>query len=394
MQPNETPKAYRIRLYKNKELYGLNNEEIGKLCNEAFGVKWTESAHRKKTQNYLKGYNDAKKELGNADQQLQNMVDENKRLIKELQKEQVKTRDERTELRRIIREEARKESYRDQLLRTISEYKCQPLSYDQSKQFAGILKTDNDLLISCFDIHAGIESENFWNSFNENILKDRINKYLDKIFEIQLRHGSENAFVVMSELVSGFIHPTLRIENNQDMIEQFLTVINYMADFLSELSYHFNNINVYIAPGNHGRLTPKKEDNIEHENMDNLVIPFLQAKLQNYSNIKFNKNNIEYSIAMFSIRNHTVFSSHGDKESLDKAIPNLTLFTGIRPDIYLCGHRHTNAMITVYDSKVLQAGCLSGADSYCMNNRLRNRPEQLVAVITENGLDCIYDVKF
>ena len=37
---------------------------------------------------------------------------------------------------------------------------------------------------------------------------------------------------------------------------------------------------------------------------------------------------------------------------------------------------------------------LAGADSYCMDNRLRNRPEQIVSVITENGLDCIYDVKF
>ena len=60
IQPNETPKAYRIRLYKNKDLYGLSNIEIGKLCNEAFDVNWDESAHRKKTQNYLKGYNDAK----------------------------------------------------------------------------------------------------------------------------------------------------------------------------------------------------------------------------------------------------------------------------------------------------------------------------------------------
>lgn len=91
IQPNETPKAYRIRLYKNKELYGLNNEEIGRLCNEAFGVDWTESAHRKKTQNYLRGYNDAKEEMGTVDQQLQNMIDENKRLIKEVKKRKAKT---------------------------------------------------------------------------------------------------------------------------------------------------------------------------------------------------------------------------------------------------------------------------------------------------------------
>lgn len=250
------------------------------------------------------------------------------------------------------------------------------------------------MLISCFDIHAGINSDNFWNKFDENILKERLNKYLDKIFEIQLRHGSENAFLVLSELVSGLIHPTLRIENNQDIIEQFLCVTNYIAEFLSELSFHFNNVNVYIAPGNHGRISPKKEDNLSNENMDNLVLPFLEAKLQNFNNISCHKNVIEQSIAMFNIRNLKVFSSHGDKESMEKAIPKLTLFTGIRPDIYLCGHRHSNAMMTVYDSKVLQAGCLSGTDSYCMDNRLRNRPEQMVAVITEKGLDCIYDVKF
>lgn len=128
--------------------------------------------------------------------------------------------------------------------------------------------------------------------------------------------------------------------------------------------------------------------------MDNLVIPFLQAKLQNFKNIQCYKNNIERSIAMFNIRGTTVFSSHGDKENLDNAIQKLTLFTGIRPDIYLCGHRHTNAMKTVYDSKVLQAGSLSGSDSYCMDKRLKNKPEQLVAVIDESGLDCLYDIKF
>ena len=93
MQPNETPKAYRIRLYKNKDLYGLSNIEIGKLCNEAFGVSWDESAHRKKTTNYIKGYNDAKSELGTADQQLQNIINENKRIVQEVKKEKQKLSD-------------------------------------------------------------------------------------------------------------------------------------------------------------------------------------------------------------------------------------------------------------------------------------------------------------
>ena len=52
-------------------------------------------------------------------------------------------------------------------------------------------------------------------------------------------------------------------------------------------------------------------------------------------------------------------------------------------------------MLTSYDTKVIQAGCLSGgADEYCMDKRLRNKAEQIISVITENGLDCLYDVKF
>ncbi|WP_243207062.1 hypothetical protein [Mediterraneibacter hominis] len=312
----------------------------------------------------------------------------------DLEKERVKTRDERNELRRIIREEARKESYKEQILRSISEYHGIPLDYDKNKQFTGILKTDNDLIISCTDIHAGIEIDNYFNKFNENVLKDRFNQYLDKIFEIQLRHGSENAYVILSELVSGIIHNTLRIENNQNLIEQFLCVTNYIAEFLSELSYRFNTVNAYICPGNHSRISPKKEDSLKGENIDHLALPFLEAKLQNFKNILFNRNTIEESIAMFSVRNSIVMASHGDKDSPSNVVQKFTLLFGIRPDIVYLGHRHTNGLTTVYNCKVIQSGCMSGIDNYCLDRRLYDKPQQTISVVTERGLDCLYDVKF
>ena len=71
------------------------------------------------------------------------------------------------------------------------------------------------------------------------------------------------------------------------------------------------------------------------------------------------------------------------------------MYTSIKPDIIYCGHRHTNAMVTSYNTKVLQAGCMSGGgDEYCMDKRLMNKAEQIISIITNNGLDCIYDVKF
>lgn len=311
-----------------------------------------------------------------------------------LEKEKIKTRDEKNELRRIIREEARKESYKEQVLRAISEYDCNPLDYDKNKQFTGILKTDNDLIISCTDIHAGIEIDNYFNIFNEKILKERFNHYLDKIFEVQLKHGSENAYLILSELVSGIIHNELRIENNQNLIEQFLTVTNYISEFLAELSYKFNSVNVYVCPGNHSRISPKKEDSLKGENIDHLAIPFLQAKLQNFKNIVFNENKIEESIAMFNVRNNTVMASHGDKDSPNNVVQKFTLLFGIRPSLVYLGHRHTNGLTTVYNTKVIESGTLSGTDNYALNLRLHSKPSQTISVITNDGLDCLYDVKF
>lgn len=312
----------------------------------------------------------------------------------ELEKEKVKTRDERNELRRIIREEARKESYRDQIIRSISEYSGKSLDYDKYRQNICVKNSDNDLIISCTDIHTGIEIDNYFNKFNETILQNRLNEYLKRILEVQKRHNSENAFVILSELVSGIIHNELRIENNQNLIEQFLCVTNYLSQFLAEMSYHFETVHVYMCPGNHSRISPKKEDSLKGENIDHLAIPFLQAKLQNFKNINFYTNDIEESIAMFSVRHNVVMASHGDKDSPSNVVQKFTLLFNVRPSLIYLAHRHTNGLTSVYNCKVIQSGCLSGVDNYALDLRKNERPSQTISVVTNDGLDCLYDVTF
>lgn len=391
---NECQYLWRLGQAKDSGQLDADWNEIARLMNSEFGdpdKPYSEAAWRKPYQMSKKFF-----EAG-----VFNKLDEDK-YFKELQiqkqelaKEQVKVRDERNELKRVIREEARKESYKDQILRSISEYQCNPLEYDKNKQFNGVLKTDNDIVCTVFDVHTGLNVNNHFNVFNEKVLKDRLNAYLDKIFEVQIRHGSENIFVILSELISGLIHLALRIENNQNLIEQFLTVTDYLSQFLSELSYHFNVVNVYVCPGNHSRCHANKDENMRGENMDLLAIPYLQAKLQNFSNIKFHENVIDSSIAIFTVRGQKIYGVHGDKDQMDTVVQKLTLYTSVKPDIIYMGHKHTNAMLTSYDTKVIQAGCLSGgADEYCMDKRLRNKAEQIISVITEDGLDCLYDVKF
>lgn len=391
MQPNETPKAYRIRLYKNKELYGLNNEEIGKLCNEAFGVEWTESAHRKKTQNYLKGYNDAKAELGDASQQLQNMIDENNALLLEVKKEKQKLSDERVEYNRQIRQEARKESFADMVKRIIFE-NVEPIDLC-SYPCEFTVHQDSDLLCHLTDVHAGIYVENWKNIFNENILKIRIEKYVDKIIDVGARHGASNCYIVIGEILSGLIHNNLRLQNNMDLMEQFKYVSELISVMLEKLSHYFDHTYVFVTPGNHSRIVAKKEDALDGENMDLLLPFYLKARLQNITNVHICDNDTDSEIAIFKIRGNTVMSSHGHKDSPASVVQNFTMMFGVKPDIVLLGHRHTNGLTTVYDTKVIESGCVSGSDQYAISIRKVNRPEQTISVISQNGLECVYDVQ-
>lgn len=66
---------------------------------------------------------------------------------------------------------------------------------------------------------------------------------------------------------------------------------------------------------------------------------------------------------------------------------------GIKPDIVLLGHRYLNGLTTVYDTKVIESGCVSGVDAYAVSIRKVNKPEQTVSVIGDDGLICLYDIQ-
>jgi hypothetical protein len=313
---------------------------------------------------------------------------DNSELIK-MRKEKIKLSDARVEYNRLIRQEARKESYVDMVKRIICE-NVEPMNI--SVHYT-LFNSSTDLLVHLTDIHTGIEIHNWKNDFNEDILKQRIEKFTSDILDIREQHGSENCYLVIGEILSGIIHNNLRLQNNMDLMEQFKYVSELISAMLTRLANHFNHIYVYTTPGNHSRISPKKEEALDGENMDVLLPFYLKARMQNVENITICDNTVEPEIAMFNIRGNNVFAAHGHKDSPSNVVQNFTMMFNIKPDIVLLGHRHTNAMETVYDTKVIQSGCVSGSDAYAMSIRKTNKPEQTVSVIGENGLICLYDIQ-
>lgn len=313
---------------------------------------------------------------------------DNAELIK-MRKEKIKLSDARVEYNRLIRQEARKESYTDMVKRIICE-NVEPINIPVHYT---LFNSSTDLLCHLTDIHCGIEIHNWKNDFDEDVLKKRIEKFTSDILDIRGQHGSENCYLVIGEILSGIIHNNLRLQNNMDLMEQFKYVSELISAMLLRMANHFNHIYVYTTPGNHSRISPKKEEALDGENMDILLPFYLKARMQNVKNITICDNTIEPEIAMFNIRGNNVFAAHGHKDSPSNVVQNFTMMFGIKPQIVLLGHRHTNAMETVYDAKVIQSGCVSGSDNYATSIRKTNRPEQTVSVIGEDGLICLYDIQ-
>ena len=309
--------------------------------------------------------------------------------IIKLKKEQIKTSDQRIELNRLIREQARKESFLEMVQNIICK-NVDPINIDINYNF---FVGKNDLLCHLTDIHTGIKIDNWKNVFNEDILKQRIEKYTSDILEIRDFHKSQDCYIVVGEILSGLIHNNLRLQNNMDLMEQFKYIAELISSMFVELAKGFNHVYMYTTPGNHSRIVAKKEDSLDGENMDLLLPFYLKARLQNIKNINICDNNIEPEIAMFNIRGNNIFSAHGHKDSPKSVVQNFTMLFGIKPNIVLLGHRHTNALTTVYDTKVIESGCVSGSDDWIVSNRKANKPEQTVSVIDTNGLKCLYDIQ-
>lgn len=387
---NEEQYLWRLGQAKDSGLIDLDWKEIADIMNREFredeSEYRSESAYRKLYQ-YSKRFYDSGvfDRYTSEDERIKELLEAKHAL----QIEKQKLSDERTELNRALREQARKEAYIDLVSRQIQ--KVEPLKLEYAEK--DYRSTDNDLICHITDLHAGIDIDHWYNRFNMDILRERLWNYLDQLFVIQKRHNSQDCYVVIGEILSGLIHHELRIENNENVVEQFIYVSSLLSEFLAEVSKKFNKVFVYITPGNHSRVVANKEMSLRGENFDILLPHYLKASLQNYDSIVIEDNMKDCDVAIFKVRNSNVFGVHGDKDDISNVVQRFTMIFGIKPDIVLMGHRHTNAMTTIYDAKVIQSGCVSGSDNYCLDRRLKNRPEQTVSVVDADGLVCIYDVK-
>ncbi len=309
----------------------------------------------------------------------------------EIVKERQRLSDERIDYQKTIREEARKESFLELVERSMAKT-VEPLGYKPMAQ----IDSDDDMIICLSDLHAGIEVKNWWNTYNMGILQKRLCKYIDEVKSIQAVHQCKRCEIVLGgDAISGLIHPNLRLQNNENVIEQIKIAITYIGDFIHELQGQFAEVRVHSVAGNHSRISPNKEQHLNGEELEALIPFCLKIRFADNPGVVICEDGyIDNSINTFITRGNKVFYLvHGDKDTPANAVKNLTLMTGAKPDAILMAHRHHNAYDTQYGVKIVQMGCVVGTDDHCVDLRISGEPEQCVIITNSvRPIKCLYDI--
>lgn len=378
---NETLKEYKIRLFRNKKKYNLTDKDIARLINKNFNKNYDESSYRKWFKPYQEGYEDAIKDFENENIVLKTF--EEKRI--KFEKEKIKFMEQRNAYNQKIREEARNDVNMQLLKEAILNLK--PYAYIKKD----IILSDNDLLIGLNDIHFGATVNNYWNKYDSNIAKNRLEKYLNKILQIKNIHKSEKCYVCANgDLISGNIHSTIKITNRENVIEQITGVSELISWFLSELCNIFTEVHFSVVAGNHSRLSTK-EDSPIYERLDDLIPWYVKARLSNFNNLIIENNNIDRTLNLINIRGKNYVNIHGDYDNFKNPQGIISM---IKEPIYCLhfGHLHHNKTDYFKGYKIIMSGSLMGIDDYCVSKRITGVAQQLVCVCTKDGIEANYDV--
>lgn len=377
---NEDENAYIWRVCDNKDLIGTW-QDVCNLLNEELHHDYNESWYRKMYQSFMMVF-DSIKDKYFDNEQLNKMEQKKQEIIKE----RFRLNDERTAYNRALRNDARLETRLDILEQKITDFG--KINFPDSN-YSDNNVADNDLLVLLSDLHIGQTFKSFNGEYNTKIAQTRMGQYVNKIIEIGKKNNSDKCYVsLQGDLISNSIHKSIAITNQENVIQQIKFASELITAFIYELSHHFNRVIVTSVSGNHSRLD-KKEDALKDERLDDLVIWYMDAALNDVKNIDIITNNPDTTFAVMDIRGKKYINVHGDYDVFSKnGVASLSMMLGYFPYAITFGHLHTCAMSDEGGIKIIRGGSLAGSgDDYTIEKRLTGKASQMVCVCTDKGVE-------
>jgi len=388
----ESDLDYIIRLTQGKidGTYDVDYVEMFKL---AFGVDYASDNCRKMFYclKLLLPYLQDNKTVNITDNDVLNQLEQMKL---DIEKEKIKLRDQRREYTKLLTVDARFDHLVEHVKDGIdSIIKQKPLEIDLKPSGINI-SSDNEGVLLCSDWHSELEVDNFLNKFNQDIFRERVSKLINKTIEHGKFHKISTLHVLdLGDLISGIIHTTTRVANNELTVTQTMSVAEILSEMLVVFAKEFDNVKFYSVLDNHSRVFANKHESIAGESFARFIPWYLKSRIQEVRNIEIIDNAYDEEISVLKICGKNIFAVHGHRDKLNNIVSNLSMMLQIFPDYIFVAHWHHNVEDEIHSCEVIANQSLIGVDSYSKDIRKTSKPAQKFMVFNhESGRLCTYSI--
>lgn len=383
----ESITAYWIRLYKNRKNYGLTFAEAGQLMNEVAGTEWNEAKWRREMEGYLKvsEYLEEENPTG-VDEDALNDIEEQKI---ELQKQQIRMRDQKRLMNTKLRELARLEHLENHLIETIEE--IEPVKIPKAKVKS---ESDKEAMVVISDEHVGMVINSQFNTYNIEIAKQRLQKLKDETMTKVKKEDIKKLYIAhLGDGTHGSIHTTARIESEENNIQQIITLCGMLESFIEDFLQEGIEVQFCSVAGNHTRSLPNKKDSLgTAENFERLLTVFLGKSFNQFEN--YTQVDDDEGLILLDIKGKKICLAHGDLDKGAGVATKLNNMLNTNIDYLFTGHVH-NFFIKEHGNTIQYGvGSLCGLDSYAISGRFSGRPSQLYLTFDNDGIDDMKVVYF
>lgn len=297
--------------------------------------------------------------------------------IKRLEKQLLSTKDNLRIARADNTKEYRTETIWDKFVRDFKY--IEPIKIDKVTPQKS---EDKVAMLIISDTHFGMKFDGQLNKYNKEIAQERIKELTRKTIKY-LNPEYKIIVLQLGDTVNGVIHMSTRINSDMDVVESTKVFTESMLGMLKEFCENFSEVEYKSVHGNHCRITPSKEENLEKENFVGFSDWYIKLAMRDVSNFKF-EDNEHYGIAEFNIFDRKMVALHGHQTSMNN-ITNVSHVVGYIPSNIYLGHFHHLNIKDCGRTRVTVSPSMAGVDEYAFTKLLYGKPYQLLEVFYENG---------
>ena len=303
--------------------------------------------------------------------------DKTDKIKSDLYKQEVKTRDILNSYRKTLRDEARIESLRDLIERSVAALPELP-DWDFEPCAPG---ENNEAVMLISDLHVGMKIDNYANKYDKEVARARLMAYVRETINLCHQNGVTRLNVCnLNDLIHGNIHITARLEEEEDVISQIMLAAEMMSEALNELRIAAPEVIYRSVTDNHSRATQSFKEHIEKESLSRLIDFYIEARLAD-SGIIFAKDNLDWDISKINLLNgKTMICAHGHRDNINTIIQGYMGALRQYVDYVCVGHYHETKMKSFQGAKVFVNGCICGSDTFAQSKRLFGDPEQSLLI--------------